>query len=322
MQVEPLTRPARRPTTQLMSPTERFLTLRRLGFFSGADDAHITIVAHHAREVILRAGTVLFDATTPPDTMHIIVDGAVEVERDGKHVVTVLPGYGVGALGIYKEHDGSVARVEHDTLALALDYEVWNSIMEDHFTFVIGPLKGMSSGIAEMLADIGGHRVLGEPSTQPWPEEPLDLVQRIFEMRRGDVFADSSVHAVAEMAQYMEERRYAPGDVLWSRGDPADGVFCLVHGTVSVKGVEQDWSETVYPGSFIGGIATLAQQPRRGTATAVTPVLGLKAPPELLMDTLEDNFDMATRFLGMIATVYTNLQTARAAMAAAPADQD
>jgi CRP-like cAMP-binding protein len=71
----------------------------------------------------------------------------------------------------------------------------------------------------------------------------------------------------------LGRRTYAPGTVIFSRGDPAQEMFAVLKGAVDIRIVNHKGQDvvltTIGPGQFFGEMALMMHGPR--TATARTP---------------------------------------------------
>jgi CRP-like cAMP-binding protein len=124
----------------------------------------------------------------------------------------------------------------------------------------------------------------------------LDLVERIFILRKAPPFARCSINALAEVARAMVEVRYPPGVSLWHAGEPARNVVLVVSGSVRCTPVERPPFVTG-PGWPLGALESLASLPRWYEPVTETPVIALSGDIESLYDVMEDNFDMAIAYL-------------------------
>ncbi len=74
--------------------------LRRVPLFAGLDDDELAVIATAARHIDAVAGTTLVRQGEPGHGMLIVVEGRVEVTRDGEHLADVGPGGHVGEMAL------------------------------------------------------------------------------------------------------------------------------------------------------------------------------------------------------------------------------
>ncbi|WP_370343770.1 Crp/Fnr family transcriptional regulator [Pararhodobacter marinus] len=93
-----------------------------------------------------------------------------------------------------------------------------------------------------------------------------------------EMFESLSGDALDAVADAARPRRWAPGEVLFQRGDPGDWLVAIEDGRIRVSLVTQAGKELVLrhaeAGEMLGEIALFDRQPRSADATAVGPVTG------------------------------------------------
>jgi CRP-like cAMP-binding protein len=149
------------------------------------------------------------------------------------------------------------------------------------------------------------------PPDGPNPVRPvgkLDLVEKIFFLRRTMSFARTRIEALADLAQESNELVVPKGRQIWSAGDVADIVVMPVSGIIDC--VSEDGKQTFGfgPGSIIGGLDSFAGEPRWFTASARTALRALSIEAQTLLDVVEDNMEMTTDMLRVFANVVRELQ--------------
>ena len=100
------------------------------------------------------------------------------------------------------------------------------------------------------------------------------------------LFADFPREAVARLVPGVQRRRFAPGDVLVTEGDPGTSLFLIARGSVRVlvlggHGLAFD-VRRLDAGDFFGELAVLSGWPRTATVVAATPCETLEIGPEAL----------------------------------------
>jgi tetratricopeptide (TPR) repeat protein len=100
------------------------------------------------------------------------------------------------------------------------------------------------------------------------------------------LFADFPREAVARVAPGVQRRRFTPGDVLVTEGDPGTSLFLIARGSVRVLvlgGHGQPFDvRRLDAGDFFGELAVLSGWPRTATVVAATPCETLEIGPEAL----------------------------------------
>jgi thioredoxin-like negative regulator of GroEL len=100
------------------------------------------------------------------------------------------------------------------------------------------------------------------------------------------LFADFPREAVARVAAGVQRRRFAPGDVLVTEGDPGASLFLIARGSVRVLvlgGHGRPFDvRRLDAGDFFGELAVLSGWPRTATVVAAAPCETLEIGPEAL----------------------------------------
>ena len=103
------------------NPLARLPSLRRVPIFRGLAKATLLEVARRVTEVAHPAGTTLVREGDPGDALCIIVEGTVEVIKDGRSVAQMVGGDFFGEISLIdgKPRSATVVAVE-DTVPLML----------------------------------------------------------------------------------------------------------------------------------------------------------------------------------------------------------
>lgn len=277
------------------------LAFKRNATLSRLPAPQIAVLAEHARDRLVPRGTVLLREGEPIETVYFIVEGRAHLTLRGRDLGDAGPGTALGGPSFFaRDPDGLGAVAETDVLVLELDADTLLEIFEDHFPILLHILREMCRELVEV-----GQRVPAElaarlpPASPGGPTTELDLVERIFVLRRAAPFTRTSISALAELARGMAEIHFQPGVELWREGEPAAGLLLLVSG--SVVCTSHGVSFEVGAGSPLGALETLAERPRLYHAVTQAPVVALQGNVENLIDTFEDNFEMAMDYLAVMA---------------------
>ena len=97
--------------------------------------------------------------------------------------------------------------------------------------------------------------------------------ERSQRLRSVDLVSRLDRVALARLAGYMVPIAFSAGDVVCRQGDPADGLYIVIHGTFSVH-VSENGAEhlvnAIGPGHYVGELALLVDQPRSATIRATS----------------------------------------------------
>jgi CRP-like cAMP-binding protein len=301
---------------------ERLLHLKRVPMLSGLPASEVAVLAEIAEERFFPRGTTLFREGDEASSMHFVAEGALANFRRGVRVGVVGPGAGIGGLAVLARGAmGSEVVAEQDTLTLEIDADAVAEVLEDRFPILQYLLREVNRQALQLVRrhKLDPSRFFPEPPRDLGGDGGLDLVDRLFLLRRMPVFDRTSVTALAELARTMANVRFEPGTVLWHEGEPSQGILMLSGGSVQATG-SGGVSFRAGPGFPLGALEAVAQMPRWYEARALAPIVGLQTQTDVLVDLFEDNFEMATDYLALVAGATLRILDWSAAQAAQPRD--
>jgi CRP-like cAMP-binding protein len=285
----------------LLSPLERMLHLKRIPMLSGLAGSDVAVIGDAVAERFFPKGAVVFREGEPVDAVHFVVQGGLAIYRRGARVGIVGPGAGVGGIAMFaRDPQGSQVVAEEDTLTLELEKDAVAEVFEDHYPILHHVLREMSRRAIDLVTRFRLDPSSGMEESPVEESGDLDLVSRIFFLRRMNVFRRSSITALAEMARAMAQVRFEAGTVLWREGEPSPGIFLIRAGRVRAAG-SSGLSFRPGPGFPLGALEALGEVPRFYEAVTETPVVALQGHMGVLVDVFEDNFDMAMDYVALIA---------------------
>lgn len=285
----------------LVSTVGRLLALKRNLTLSRLPAPELAVLAEHARDRVLPKGSVLLREGERIESVFFVVEGRVHLTLRGRTLGDASPGAAVGGIAFYaRDVAGLGAVAETDVLALELDADTLVEIFEDHFAILLHMLREtcreLVSAVRLVPAELAKRLPSGDVSDSP---AELDLVERLFLLRRTPAFRCSSISALAEVARGLAETHFDPGVELWREGERASGVMLLVSGRVACT--SGGTSFDIGAGSVLGALESIADEPRFYTAVTVTKVIALQGNIENLIDVFEDNFEMAMDYLAVMS---------------------
>jgi len=289
---------------QFVAPLQRLLYLKRLPTLSTLPAAELSAIAEQAQERFFPAGSVLLREGEPVGAVYFVVEGALAVHRRGRLVGRLGPGVGVGGVGLFaRDPEGARVTAEADTFALELDADTVLEVLEDRFPILHHILRDTSRQLIDLIVRHGLDPVRGFPDCDfnVDPSAELDLVERIFFLRRTVPFQRASINALAELSRSMAQVRFEPGVTLWREGETGPGIYLVLCGRV--RAASEARGLLFHPGSGfpLGALEAVAEEPRWYDAVTETRVVALQGSAEILVDVFEDNFEMAMDYLAVVA---------------------
>src|SRR5262245_16602132 len=306
-----------RPEIRTIGHVQRVLFLKKSRFTGTLPSSDLALIAEYLRERTFAPGDVLHAEGEPVPALHFLAEGTVVLLQGGVPVAHALRGAELGGLEMVARSPAQFTAVaETEALTLELTAEAEAEMLEDHFGIYHAVLRQTCREIIDYHRRFPKEASAVLPPPVPvgtLPERELDLVERIFFLRRAPPFQRSSINALAELSRAITEVRFEPGTVLWSESYSARGIFLVVSGLVKAASPRFGFEMTVGAGGPLGIVEALAQIPRWYEATVVEPTVVLTGDVETFVDVLEDNFEMAMDYLAVIARWLLSLSQARMA---------
>ena len=290
--------------------TERILRLRGVPTLRTLPASDVAQLARSMRTVTFRRGEVLLREDEPPRSFFLLTTGTVTLRRKGKRFGTVRGPGGVGFVAFLARHAGGTSAVAESFVeALEVQAEAMEEVFEDHFPVLLGHIRW----IAERM--IAENKVTQPPPYVPPAvsfesmigESELGIVERIFLLRRMRAFTEANVNSLATLARKMVELRLPAGTVLWRENDVAEHSYFVVKGRLSLRWGDGNFVQQLGPGYIVGGAESLVGLPRWNELVSDDPVILLRGTREGLIDLFEDDYELALKFMAMLATLLVTM---------------
>lgn len=294
----------RQDETPTVNPVQRALIIKTFPGFAGLDAGGLAIMSSITRERFFPAGTVMHEPGVPVVAFHLIVDGEVQMYRNGKETKRFGAKSAIGGLAsLTRDPEGAHAVAVSDVFALEIDSDDMQDVFEDHYDVLLGVVKAMATGLRQaQIAAGGGAAISGRAAPDPVTKPAdLSLVEKMFFLRKTSNFANASIEALSDLAAGSYEKRYRPGDVIWRAGDDAQSSVQVLAGTVICEAPDVKPFEFGV-GMIVGGLDSMARQARWYDCIAKDDVRLLVIERTLMFDVLEDHIEMAMALLRALAT--------------------
>jgi CRP/FNR family cyclic AMP-dependent transcriptional regulator len=287
----------------MIGTLERILYLKKLPVFARLPTTALAALADYMRERSFPRGSVLQNEGMAVLKIQLVVDGLIAVMRGGVKLSDAGPGTPLGSLPVLaRDTQGFLGVAQLDTFTLELDSEALIEVCEDHFVIVHQMLQYLSRWVIEIEKQIGPQ--LAAESPVPFTRlrgGELDLVERIFFLRRLAPFARASINTLAELSRGLTEVHFDAGVELWVEGDASPYVLLIVDGRIACASKQHGHRFAMGRGQAVGVMESMAELPRWFEATTETPVVALHGAVEGLIDVFEDNFEMGMDYAALLA---------------------
>jgi CRP-like cAMP-binding protein len=120
---------------------------------------------------------------------------------------------------------------------------------------------------------------------------PMAQIEMMVFLQGVDLFAHCNAEEVLRLAAIATEKRFEKGDVIFHKHDPADSLYCVVEGKVSLSAGQEAGAVIGNSGRF-GVLDILSGRPRLGDATAASDCRLLVVEAEDFFDLLSNNIEI------------------------------
>jgi len=118
-----------------VSSMERLLHLRTLPVLGSLSPSDLAVIAEQARTRVFHEGTRLLKHGEPIGAIYIVIEGRVRLRRGVLDIGLAGSGAGVGGLAyLARDPEGVDATAETDVVALEIDGDALDEILEDRFS--------------------------------------------------------------------------------------------------------------------------------------------------------------------------------------------
>lgn len=299
--------------TRFVDITDRIIYLRSIPVTAALSPPVLKIVASYLTERSFPAGTVMMREGEPIEALHLLTEGKLALVRKGKPFGELAPPQSLGFLGILARSDGTYdATAEVDTRSLELRAEALLELIEDHSDLLRSTIRYLAERdlyeVQELPVDALEQRLLGKQ--REVSDKTMDLVERLLFLRDLGAFKRTNLNALTVLARQLEEVRFAPGERIWSDGDPAEHQLWCLSGTARCTSGDKTWRAG--GDSVLGGLEGIAARPRWYTLEAETAMVTMRGTTAGFLDVAEDDFGMAADFIAMLARDVVGLLERRA----------
>ncbi|HMJ10674.1 MAG TPA: cyclic nucleotide-binding domain-containing protein [Polyangiaceae bacterium] len=299
---------------EAVTQVQRVLALKTFDVFRSLAPQELAALAEHAKPRQFSAGAILQRAGVPARTLHFILQGDVELVQKESVMARLGPQDVVGGLSaLIGDEQTNFARAVVETTTLQLHREDLLDVFEDNFSVLLGVLRTLAGAQLSARRKLGPHAGFsaaqsGAPPSSSGAITELGLVEKLFHLRGALDFAETRVEALADLAQDAKVVRRAAGEVLWNVGDLSEHNALLLEGVIAGSNEDPAQYFEFGPGALVGGIDSLAAEPRWYRAIAKEPITALYIRTQHLLDVIEDDVEFAMDMLRVFARTLRTLQ--------------
>jgi CRP-like cAMP-binding protein len=278
------------------------------GFMSGlpAEDLALATarLAAAMDDVRLQEGEVLYREGELPAEHYFVVRGEVKLETPGAPTWTLGDRALVGTLDVTIGRPRSrTATATRDTHLLRQSAGDWLDMLEDNFEMTRAGVQGLAAGVHRLRLELGriGPEHDGARSISHTDARRLDLVERVFALRKVDLFTGADVQALMSLAEIAREVEFAPGEAVFARGGSNEALVLVLAGQVTVSDAESTRRDAFGPYELVLGSAAVSAEDLGYQARADTAVRVLRIGHEDYFDVMEEHFLLARSAMKALA---------------------
>lgn len=111
------------------------------------------------------------------------------------------------------------------------------------------------------------------------------MIERVFILKRADVFRDLSTELLESLAPHLEEVDLPAGASLFEKGDIGSAMYVVVDGRVRIHDRDRTIA-ALEDGAVLGEVSVLSSEERNASATAETPTRLLRLDQDVLYEAM------------------------------------
>jgi CRP-like cAMP-binding protein len=262
----------------------------------------LAVLASYSNEASYPAGAWIRRAGESIGEVFFIGKGVVEVGGPGDSEWGRRQVSGPGGVGLAHHFarlgEPPSIRAIDETVGLEIDVSDFDQIIEDHFPLLFEMSRTTALHVVEATRELGSDRI-PEPGfpLDHMVETPieLDLVQRLSRARRAPFLHGTNLTALATLIREHDSLKLEKDEMLWSAGDPVDGLALVLDGSLRTVG---DFGESsASPGATLGAWEILSDKPRFEGWVAAEASRLLVVQRDQFVDLLEDHFEFGLAYL-------------------------
>jgi len=127
----------------------------------------------------------------------------------------------------------------------------------------------------------------------------LSTKERVYHLRKVDIFMHTAPELLQEVAPLLKEVRYKAGENVIEEGEMGDCMYIIVEGEVNVHRGEHIFA-TLGAGRIVGELALLTSNPRSASVTAKTECVFLRYDQVDFYDTMGERIEFTRSMIGIL----------------------
>ena len=140
----------------MLTTVEKVIFLQDVDIFESTSTEDLALIAAITDEVQFKSSSIIYREGDLPDSMYMVIQGKVLLQRNGKDVMTMEEKGVFGTWALFDDEPRVVtASTREDTLLLKIDTEVFYDLLADNVQITQGILTTITSRLRYLIERVG-----------------------------------------------------------------------------------------------------------------------------------------------------------------------
>ena len=140
----------------MLTTVEKVIFLQDVDIFESTSTEDLALIAAITDEVQFKSSSIIYREGDLPDSMYMVIQGKVLLQRNGKDVMTMEEKGVFGTWALFDDEPRVVtASTREDTLLLKIDKEDFYDLLADNVQITQGILKTITRRLRNLIERVG-----------------------------------------------------------------------------------------------------------------------------------------------------------------------
>lgn len=140
----------------MLTTVEKVIFLQDVDIFESTSTEDLALIAAITDEVQFKSSSIIYREGDLPDSMYMVIQGKVLLQRNGKDVITMEEKGVFGTWALFDDEPRVVtASTREDTLLLKIDKEDFYDLLADNVQITQGILKTITRRLRNLIERVG-----------------------------------------------------------------------------------------------------------------------------------------------------------------------